>query len=206
MSTKTAIKDVVGGFKSLLVGLRITLGQFFRRRITVRYPRETLKMPERFRGHIELVLDPVTGKSLCTACSLCERACPSECIAVSGAKLEGAKTKSVTDYKLNFTTCSLCGSCVEACPFDAIRFSKVYNVVGTSRADFDNLDLVQQLAEKRKSWTPPSPAPAAPADLKSQISDSKSAAPAPAAKPVSTPAPQTATPAPKQTPEAPKPL
>jgi NADH-quinone oxidoreductase subunit I len=197
MSTKSAIKDVFGGFKSLLIGLRITLDQFFRRKITVYYPRETLKMPERFRGHIELVLDPATGKSLCTACSLCERACPSECIAVSGAKLEGAKTKSVTDYKLNFTTCSLCGSCIEACPFDAIQFSKVYNVVGTSRADFDQMDLVQQLAQKRKKWTPPPLAPAAPADLKSQISDSKSSAPA---------TPSAPAPAPHQTPETPKPL
>jgi NADH-quinone oxidoreductase subunit I len=174
MSAKTALTEVVGGFKSLLVGMRITLGQFFRPRITVQYPRETLKMPERFRGHIELILDPVTGLSRCTACSLCERACPSECIAVTGAKKEGAKTKSVTDYKLNFTTCSLCGSCIEACPFDAIQFSKAYNVVATSRSAFDNMDLVQQLAEKRKNWTPPPAAPAA---------EAPAAAPAPAATP-----------------------
>ena len=175
MSTKNALKEVFGGFKSLLIGLRITLDQFFRRKITVYYPRETLKMPDRFRGHIELVLDPVTGKSRCTACSLCERACPSSCILVEGAKLEGAKTKSVTEYKLNFTTCSLCGSCIEACPFDAIQFSKVYNVVGTSRSDFAHMDLVKQFEEKRQSWTPP-PASAVPADLKSQISDLKSIA------------------------------
>jgi NADH-quinone oxidoreductase subunit I len=187
MSTKTALKDVFGGLKSLVIGLRITLDQFFRRKITVYYPRETLKMPDRFRGHIELILDPVTGKSRCTACSLCERACPSSCILVEGAKLEGAKTKSVTEYHLNFTTCSLCGSCIEACPFDAIQFSKVYNVVGTSRSDFDHMDLVKQLEEKRKGWTPPpavapeqpapaAPAPAVPADLKPQISDRKSVA------------------------------
>jgi len=81
----------------------------------------------------------------------------------------------VTAYKLNFTTCSLCGSCIEACPFDAIQFSKVYNVVGTSRSDFDHMDLVKQFEEKRQSWTPP-PAAAVPADLKSQISDLKSIA------------------------------
>ena len=104
---KAAFQELFCGFMSLLTGMRITLGQFFKPIITVQYPHQTLKMPARFRGHIELVLDPVTGKPICTACKLCERACPSFCILVDGAKLEGQKTKSVTDYKLNFTNCSL---------------------------------------------------------------------------------------------------
>jgi NADH-quinone oxidoreductase chain I len=172
MSLKAAFQEVFGGFMSLLIGMRITLGQFFKPIITVQYPRQTLKMPARFRGHIELVLDPETGLSRCTACKLCERACPSECIFVEGAKREGQKVKSVTDYMLNFTTCSLCGSCIEACPFDAIQFSKVYNVVGFSRDQFSKMDLVAQLAEKQKQWQgprlpplapPPAPATSAPA-------------------------------------------
>ena len=155
MSMTAAFQEVYGGFKSLLIGMRITLGQFIKPVITVQYPRQTLKMPARFRGHIELVLDPETGLSRCTACKLCERACPSDCIFVEGAKREGQKVKSVTDYKLNFTTCSLCGSCIEACPFDAIQFSKAYNVVSLSRDQFSKMDLVAQLAEKQKQWKGP---------------------------------------------------
>jgi NADH-quinone oxidoreductase subunit I len=160
MTMKAAFQEVYGGFMSLLTGMRITLGQFFKPVITVQYPRQTLKMPARFRGHIQLVLDPETGKSRCTACLLCERACPSDCIMVQGAKLEGRKTKSVTEYKLDFTTCSLCGACVEACPFDAIEFSKEYNVVALSRDAFNNMDLVQRLEEKSRIWAqnrPPAP-------------------------------------------------
>ena len=159
---KAAFLEVYRGFMSLLTGMRITLGQIIKPNITVQYPRQTLKMPERFRGHIELTLDPATGKSLCTACKLCERACPSECIAVDGAKLEGQKTKSVTEYMLNFTTCSLCGSCIEACPFDAIQFSKAYNVVSFSRDDFSHMDMVKQLEARRQVWAQNRPA-AAPA-------------------------------------------
>jgi formate hydrogenlyase subunit 6/NADH:ubiquinone oxidoreductase subunit I len=107
-------------------------------------------MPARFRGHIELVLDPETGKALCFACKLCERACPSDCITVDGAKLEGQKKKSVTDYKLNFTKCSLCGSCVEACPFDAIEFSKDYNVVSLQPGRFSHMDLVNASKRRRR--------------------------------------------------------
>ena len=120
---KNSLKEIATGFNSLLTGMRITLGQFFKPTVTVQYPHESLKMPERFRGHIELVRDPETGKAICFACKLCERACPSDCITVEGAKLDGAKKKSVTKYMLDFTKCSLCGSCVEACRDGAIRFS-----------------------------------------------------------------------------------
>jgi NADH-quinone oxidoreductase subunit I len=144
-----AIKEIVLGFWSLVTGMRITIGQFFKRTVTVHYPHETLKIPPRFRGHIELVLDPETGKSKCFACKLCERACPSDCITVDGAKLEGAKKKSVTAYQLDFTKCSLCGSCVEACRDGAIRFSREYNLASTSKEDFV-MDLFRRLEEEAK--------------------------------------------------------
>jgi NADH-quinone oxidoreductase subunit I len=101
-------------------------------------------MPERFRGHIELVRDPETGKAKCFACKLCERACPSDCITVEGAKLDGAKKKSVTQYILDFTKCSLCGSCVEACRDGAIRYSREYNLASTNKEDY-LMDLFKRL-------------------------------------------------------------
>ena len=141
---KNSLKEIATGFNSLITGMRITIGQFFKPNVTVQYPHESLKMPERFRGHIELVRDPETGKALCFACKLCERACPSDCITVEGAKLEGAKKKSVTNYVLDFTKCSLCGSCVEACRDGAIRFSHEYNLASTNKDDFI-MDLFKRL-------------------------------------------------------------
>jgi NADH-quinone oxidoreductase subunit I len=147
---KTDLLAVPRGFLSLLTGMRVTLTQFFRPTVTVQYPHQTLKIPARYRGHLELILDPQTGRSRCTACKLCERACPSECIRVEGAKLEGEKKKSVTQYELDFTKCSLCGECVEACPSDAIRFSRDYNLASTSKEGY-HYDLVKRLeAEKKK--------------------------------------------------------
>ncbi len=67
------IKEIVGGLKSLLTGMRITLGQFFKPTITVQYPHESLKMPKRFRGHIELVRDPETGKAAVRGLQVCAR-------------------------------------------------------------------------------------------------------------------------------------
>ena len=145
---KNSLKEIATGFNSLITGMRITLGQFFKTNVTVQYPHESLKMPERFRGHIELVRDPETGKALCFACKLCERACPSDCITVEGAKLDGAKKKSVTQYVLDFTKCSLCGSCVEACRDNAIRYSHQYNLASTNKEDYI-MDLFKRLEDQR---------------------------------------------------------
>jgi len=140
-----ALRDLLSGFGSLLTGMRITLGQFFKPPVTVHYPHETLKMAKRYRGHILLVRDAATGKSVCIACKSCEKACPSDCIVVDGIKREGDKKKSVTDFKLDFTRCSLCGSCVEVCPVDALEFSKAYNLASMSKEAFYQIDLVQQV-------------------------------------------------------------
>jgi NADH-quinone oxidoreductase subunit I len=145
---KRAFLELYTGFGSLLTGMRITLQQFFKSQVTVQYPHETLTMPKRYRGHIVLVKDPETGKSLCVACKSCEKACPSDCIVVEGIKREGEKKKSVTDFKLNFTTCSLCGSCVEVCPMEAIQFSREYNLASTSKDVFHQIDLVKDPENK----------------------------------------------------------
>jgi NADH-quinone oxidoreductase subunit I len=162
---KNIVKDVVGGFYSLIVGMRITIKQFFKPTVTVHYPHETLKISARFRGHIELVRDPKTGRALCFACKLCERACPSDCIAVDGAKLEGEKKKSVTEYRLDFTKCSLCGSCVEACKSGAIRFSRDYNLAGLTKEEFlldlfRRLEAEAQAAAQLEATQPPADLPA----------------------------------------------
>jgi len=142
---KRAFLDLIKGFASLLTGMRITLQQFFKKDVTVRYPHQSLKMSKRYRGHIVLVRDPETGKSLCIACKSCQKACPSECIVVDGIKKEGDKKKSVTDFKLDFTKCSLCGSCVEVCPVEALDFSKDYNLASTSKESFYQIDLVKRV-------------------------------------------------------------
>jgi NADH-quinone oxidoreductase subunit I len=182
---KNALKDIFGGFVSLLVGMKITLVQAFKPTVTVQYPHQALKMPPRFRGHIELVRDPETGLAKCYACKLCERACPSDCIAVDGAKLEGAKKKSVTLYTLDFTKCSLCGACVEACRDACIEFSHSYNMAGLSKEEFV-MDLFRKLEEDSKRPAPKStPAPVVAAAPKVvEAPKTPAAAPAPAATPL----------------------
>ncbi len=142
-------KDVIGGFKSLLVGLKITGKYTIEPVVTLQYPHEHLTMTPRYRGHIELVPDPETGETSCIVCGMCQKACPSNCISVDGEKPEGAKKKVLTKYVLDFTTCSLCGSCVESCKPGAIDFSKEYNLAGPSREAYV-FDLLKRLKERSR--------------------------------------------------------
>jgi NADH-quinone oxidoreductase subunit I len=170
--------------------MRITAREASRPSITVQYPHATLPMPARFRGHIKLILDPETGKPRCTACTLCERACPSDCIVLDGVKREGEKKKSVSKYELDFTTCSLCGACVEACPSEALEFSREYNTVSMDRGDFSHMDLYQKVEEEAKVWTQNHPAaPAAPVDAVAAPAAASTAA-TPAAPAAPAPAPK----------------
>ena len=177
MSPLNAIRETLSGFKSLIVGMRITAREAAKPIITVQYPHDTLPMPARFRGHIQLVLDPETGRPRCTACTLCAKACPSGCIELDGIKREGDKKKSVSKYMLDFSKCSLCGSCVEVCPSDAIDFSKQYNVVSFNRSTFDQMDLYAAVEAQAAAWAQAHPQSAAVVSAAAAVSAAEPAKP-----------------------------
>lgn len=67
----------------------------------------------------------------CTACDLCVRQCPDNCIELSShneqISEEGARrprTVAVLDsFSIDWASCMYCGICVEVCPFDALEWS-----------------------------------------------------------------------------------
>ncbi len=140
------VHEIVRGTGSLLAGMKVTIKAMLSRTQTVQWPRQYLTLPQRFRGHIQLVPVESTGFPKCFACGNCARTCPSKCITVKGKKPEGAKKKAPTTFLLDFTKCSLCGLCVESCPVSALSFSKDYAMAGPSRQDFAEMDLLPSLA------------------------------------------------------------
>jgi NADH-quinone oxidoreductase subunit I len=146
--------DIFYGSKSLLVGMGITFREFFKPVVTVQYPYQTLKMSEKFRGHIELIADE-EGKPKCVVCGMCERACPSGCITLGSVSVDievdgkVKKKKVLSRYDLDFTKCSLCGQCVESCNFGAVTFSKEYNLASTRKEDF-HFNLLKRLEERNR--------------------------------------------------------
>jgi NADH-quinone oxidoreductase chain I len=146
------ILNIINGAISLISGMCVTTKAFFGPVVTVQYPRQTVKITPRFRGHTKLVADEERpDRTKCIVCGMCERNCPSKSIQrVEGEKLEGEKKKTATVYILNFTTCSQCGLCVESCPTDALAFSADYNTVSYNKEDF-HYDLVKEFQKRIKA-------------------------------------------------------
>ncbi|MDI9570449.1 MAG: NADH-quinone oxidoreductase subunit I [Pseudomonadota bacterium] len=112
--------------KALLKGLLLTLRHFFRKPETIPYPEVKRPVPERFRGR-PVLLSGDDGQPLCVACGLCERVCPSLCIAVIPESGEDG-VRRLGSYRLDLSRCSFCGFCVEACPVGAIRMGGDYEL------------------------------------------------------------------------------
>lgn len=138
---KRYLKRCITGPWSLMCGLSVSLKYFFdpRRIVTEQYPenRKTLKMHERFRGRLKMIEDE-NGNNRCTACGMCERACPNASINVLATKNIAGK-KVLGRYVYHFASCTQCGLCVEACPFGAIRMNQDFEVATT---DPNTLEMI----------------------------------------------------------------
>ena len=136
---KRYLKRCITGPWSLICGLSVTLKYFFnpKRIVTEQYPenRKTLKMHDRYRGRLEMIED-ADGNNRCTACGMCERACPNASINVLATKNIAGK-KVLGRYVYHFASCTQCGLCVEACPFGAIQMSPAFEVATTDPNDLE---------------------------------------------------------------------
>jgi NADH-quinone oxidoreductase subunit I len=109
---------------------------------TVQYPEERRRLSERFRYIPMLVYDPETGEDRCTACGICSKVCPPQCIWIVRAKDE--KGKPITQpagFYIDTTICMNCGLCAEFCPFDAIKMNNDYEIAAQQRMPYLVFDL-----------------------------------------------------------------
>ena len=90
----TSVTDIIEGAVSLIVGMGVTIKAFFSPVVTVQYPRQTINITPRFRGHTKLVADDEKPeRTKCIVCGMCERNCPSKSISGSQAKKWRARKK-----------------------------------------------------------------------------------------------------------------
>lgn len=101
---------------------------------TIQYPEERRKLAEQFRYIPVLLYDAETGEDRCTACGICAKVCPPQCIWIVRAKDEAGKplTKPAEFY-LDASICMNCGLCAEFCPFDAIKMNHDYEIAAYRR-------------------------------------------------------------------------
>jgi NADH-quinone oxidoreductase subunit I len=102
---------------------------------TVQYPKERLPLPENYRGFPFHVIDPETGETRCTACGICARVCPPQCIWIVRATdpETGKPKREPAEFHVDVSACMSCGFCAEFCPFDAIKMDHEYEIVAYER-------------------------------------------------------------------------
>ena len=108
----------------LLKGLRVTLGNFFRPKITLSYPEEKAPQSPRFRG-LHALRRYANGEERCIACKLCEAVCPALAITIE-SELREDGTRRASRYDIDLFKCVYCGFCEEACPVDAVVETRVH--------------------------------------------------------------------------------
>ena len=126
------IHTVYTSIKSLLIGMKRT-GYYFTHHseiITQNYPenRDSLNLPERFRGEVILVHDE-KNEHRCTGCTACELACPNGTIKIItkfDISPEGKKKKAIDKLVYHLELCTMCNLCVIACPSDAIIMAPTF--------------------------------------------------------------------------------
>ena len=125
LDKSSGVSGVFRGIRSLLGGMKITVGYFARPStvVTQHYPenRETLKLPERYRAQLAFNHDD-NGYHKCTLCRICEEQCPNSSIIISGREKPAISKKEVDSFVWRLDSCTFCNTCVMVCPFNVLRF------------------------------------------------------------------------------------
>jgi len=119
------LSRVVTSAASILEGMAVTLSWLFRRPCTVQWPDKIEKpiedtLSERYRGILEV------ETKTCTACQMCEKTCPIDCICITVERNAETKERFITGFDIDAAKCMYCGLCVEPCPTGAIQHTREF--------------------------------------------------------------------------------
>ncbi len=120
------IRSWITGIISLTTGMKVSLVNFFRPKITECYPenRAKLQMSDRFKAEL-IMPHNERNEHKCTACGICQINCPNNTIRVLSRTEEtedGKKKKVLEAHEYDLGKCSFCNLCVLSCPQNAIIF------------------------------------------------------------------------------------
>ena len=128
MDNHSYFGGIGNAIKTLLLGMKTTIREYFTPKSTEQYPenrKTTLHVSPRFRGRLVFVRNEDESYK-CVACTMCEKACPNGTIKISQEMVTdpetGKKKRHLIDYQYDLGDCMFCELCVNACNFGAIKF------------------------------------------------------------------------------------
>ena len=113
---------------------------------TIQYPEEKLPVPEEFR-YLPILLYEMDEnnerKYRCTACGICAKVCPPQCIWIErDINLKtGRPSPNPKKFYIDVDICMNCGFCAEYCPFDSIKMDHDYEIASYERMNSHIYDL-----------------------------------------------------------------
>lgn len=118
------------------------LKNLIKKPITVRFPWESIEIPEGYRG------EHVFDINKCISCSLCARVCPNRAIEMVEVPEEHRDRYPKRYPKIDLGKCCFCALCQDICPKGAIQLTKnVYLSV------FDKNAVVKAPLKKEEAKT-----------------------------------------------------
>lgn len=119
--------DIWAGIATTYVGMRLTLGYFFSKPVTMRYPEVRPEVPKGYRGLHGY------NEEKCLVCRACEAACPVDAIVIEAAGK--GKDALVTRFDVDYSKCLFCELCTIPCPSACIWMTEEYDLSRTARED-----------------------------------------------------------------------
>lgn len=143
---KEYFRNVYLGVKTALIGMKVTVKHLFTPAVTIQYPTQKMKLPERARNRLYVNMDD------CIGCDQCSMACPVDCITIETIKSTPEDNLGVTStgqkkrlyvpvFDIDIAKCCYCGLCVPPCPTECIKMTDVYEF-----AEFDRHNLIYSFA------------------------------------------------------------
>jgi NADH-quinone oxidoreductase subunit I len=133
-----AIKDFFGSLMltEMLKGMRLTGKNFFKRKVTLRYPQEKTPASPRFRGLHALRRYP-NGEE--------------RCITIESEERDDGSRRT-TRYDVDLAKCIFCGYCEESCPVDSIVETHIHEYHGEKRGDlYYTKDMLLAIGDRYES-------------------------------------------------------
>jgi NADH-quinone oxidoreductase chain I len=121
------------------LGILIKLFQnLFSKPMTVKFPHESIPIPDGYRGEHAYDIDK------CISCGLCVNICPNRAIEMVEAPKEYKDKCPKTYPKIDLGKCCFCGLCEDICPKNAIYLTKNFYL-----STFDKTDVIRAPIPKK---------------------------------------------------------